>query len=159
MAPPLWTLLPTLARTVKHHKSVPNTGNENSGTHPIDIHPPSLFRFLSLLQHLERISTNTAQTKKIKLTTHQELPSTGIFFGLLPKGLILLGLPSIRYSPCLFFLSLPGFLGLPGFLLLRLPFPLDTLTGCSQLRLSSLFNPHLLSCHLMLDLFKILLQI
>src|SRR5882724_6478890 len=77
----------------------------------------------------------------------------GIFLGLLPKGLILLGLPSVHYFPCLFFLSLPGFL------LLRLPFPLDVLVGCSQLCLSSLFDPRLLSRCLMLDLFKILLWI
>src|SRR5882724_13112235 len=77
MAPPLWTLLPTLARTVKHHKSVPDTGNKDSGTCPVDIHPLSLFRFLSLLQHLERISTNTAQKKidnSLRVAIYGHLP-------------------------------------------------------------------------------------
>jgi len=50
------------------------------------------------------------------------LPSTGIFFGLLLKGLILLGLP--------------------GFLLLRLPFPSRYVCGLQPIRLSSLFDPH-----------------
>src|SRR5882724_9813901 len=63
MALPLWTLLLTLAMTVKHHKSVPDTGNKDSSTHPIYVHPPSLFCFLSLLQHLEWISTDAVQIK------------------------------------------------------------------------------------------------
>src|SRR5882724_10181084 len=125
MAPPRWTPLPMLAMTVKHHKSVPNTRNKDSGTHPIDIHPPSLFRFLSLLQHLEQISTDAAQKKK-----NRQLP---VLCPLLPSSL--------------------------GFLLLCLPFPLDALAGCSHLRLSRLFDPRLLSCHLAWDLFKILLRI
>jgi len=46
----------------------------------------------------------------------------GIFLGLLPKDLILLGLPRVRYFLRLFFLSLPDVLGFPGFLLFAFRF-------------------------------------
>src|SRR5882724_3488901 len=83
----------------------------------------------------------------------------GIFLGLLPKDLILLGLPRVRYFPRLFFLSLPDFLGFLGFLLFRLPLLLDALLGRSYLGLRRFLNPGLLGRRLALDLFKILLQI
>jgi len=68
MAPPLQTPLPWLAMTII---SISSQSSEYqklcSGTHPVNIHPLSLFRFLSLLQHLEQISTDAAQKKS---TTH-----------------------------------------------------------------------------------------
>src|SRR5882724_9845992 len=54
----------------QHHESVPNTGNFISGTHPINIHPPSFLCLLPFSQHLELISFSTKIKEVDKCTSN-----------------------------------------------------------------------------------------
>src|SRR5882724_11573123 len=139
-----------LTMTVKHHKSVPNIGNKVSGTHPIDVHPPSLFRLLPFPQNLESISFQ----QKIKEV--DELTSNCLFwaFSLTTLSCSSFCVSSTFHISSIFHIS-STFHASSTFCSCRF----DVLVGHSYFCLSCLLDSCLLGCCLTLDLLKILFRI